>query len=208
MLQWKKPHGSFRRDRGPVASVGGFTLVDCAIGTSILVVSILGFVATALSGHRLGKRVEERGLAFETLGRFVERVRADPDWAGLYARLRPLSQESLADKTLKSTANDASLPTQKASVYYTDFVPPTALGTVTFLVQVPSRTVGGVAALREDEVAPRYGLPRDLNGDGVIDGNARDADYRSLPLIARIRWQHPGEASQEAVLTTWLRGDR
>jgi hypothetical protein len=195
-------------DEVAVAPDSGFTLVDCLIGSSILVIAILGLLASALGGRDLGRQVQERGIAFETLGRFVERIRADPDWAGLYARLRPLSKESTADATLSSLATDTALKTQTAATYYADFTVPTTLGTVTFLVQVPVKTVGGVAGLRENEVAPRYGLPYDLNGDGVIDGNVRDADYRALPLVARLRWQHPGAATQEVVLTTWLRGDR
>jgi hypothetical protein len=189
-------------------SSGGFTLIDGLIGTSILVISILGLVASAFSGRHLSRSVEERGVAFATLGRFVERIRADADWAGLYARLRPLSQESAADATLASLAIDTALPTQAAGAYYADFNVPSTLGTVSFLVQVPVAVVGGAPALREDEVAPRYGLPYDLNGDGLIDGDPRDADYRSLPIVARIRWQRPGAATQEAVLSTWLRGDR
>src|SRR5262245_40233094 len=189
-------------------SSGGFTLIDGLIGTSILVISILGLVASAFSGRHLSRSVEERGVAFATLGRFVERIRADPDWTGLYARLRPLSAESTDDKTLASLSIDTSLATHAATAWYADFTVPTTLGTVTFLVQVPVATVGGVPALRENEVAPRYGLPYDLNGDGVIDGNPRDADYRSLPIVARIRWQRPGTATQEAILSTWLRGDR
>ena len=193
-----------RRDR----CRGGFTLIDGLIGTAILVISILGLVASAFSGRHLSRSVEERGVAFATLGRFVERIRADADWAGLYARLRPLSQESAGDAALVSLAVDTSLPTQAADAYYADFNVPTSLGTVTFLVQVPVAMVGGAPVLREDEVAPRFGLPYDLNGDGVVDGDPRDADYRSLPIVARIRWQHPGEATQEAILSTWLRGDR
>lgn len=187
---------------------GGFTLIDGLIGTTILVISILGLVASAFSGRHLSRSVEERGVAFATLGRFVERIRADADWAGLYARLRPLSQESAGDAALVSLAVDTSLPTQAADAYYADFNVPTTLGTVTFLVQVPVAMVGGAPVLREDEVAPRFGLPYDLNGDGVVDSDPRDADYRSLPIVARIRWQHPGEATQEAILSTWLRGDR
>lgn len=187
---------------------GGFTLVDGVIGTTILVIAILGLVASAFSGRHLSRRVEERGVAFVTLGRFVERIRADADWAGLYSRLRPFTHESADDRTLTSLAVDTDLPTRPGTSYYADFNVPTTLGTVTFLVQVPVGSIGGAPALREDENAPRYGLPYDLNGDGVIDGDARDADYRSLPIIARIRWQHPGEATQEAMLSTWLRGDR
>jgi type II secretory pathway pseudopilin PulG len=203
-----KPGPKGKRDAVARRLAGGFTLIDGVIGTTILVIAILGMVASAFSGRHLSRRVEERGVAFATLGRFVERIRADADWAGLYSRLRPLSQESADDKTLASLAVDTTLPTRPAASYYADFNVPTTLGTVTFLVQVPVATTGGAPALRENTVAPRYGLPYDLNGDGVIDGDARDADYRSLPIVARLRWEHPGEATQEVLLTTWLRGDR
>jgi len=196
-------HGVARR-----CGEAAFTLVEVMISASILVISILGFVANAFAGHNLSRTVEERGVAVETLGRFIERLRADPDWAGLYARLRPLTVESVGDATLVRLNVDTNLKTRTAATYYADFVPPKSLGTVSFLVQVPVKTVSGVASLREDEAAPRYGLPYDLNGDGVIDGGARDADYRALPIVVRIRWQHPGETAHETILQTWLRGDR
>ena len=75
-------------------------------------------------------------------------------------------------------------------------------------MQVPVTTVAAVADLRESAVAPRYGLPHDLNGDGVADGNPRSADYRSLPVVVRLRWQRPGHTPHEIVLGSWLRGDR
>jgi len=147
------------------------------------------------------KSVEAAKASFDTF-------RADPDWVGLYARLRPLSRESAGDATLSRQCIDTTLATQAAATYYPDFGVPAVLGTVTFLVQVPVKTDAGVAALREDEVAPRYGLPHDLNGDGVIDGNARDADYRALPIVVRLRWQRVGKPASEVILATWLRGDR
>ena len=189
-------------------AAAGFSLVEALIGSTILVISILGFAASTLGSHEQCGRIEERGIALQALGRFVERIRADPDWAGLYARLRPLSCESADDATRSRLGIDTSLATQTAATYYPDFDVPASLGTVTFLVQVPVETLAGVAALREDEVAPRYGLPHDLNGDGVIDGNARDADYRALPIVVRLRWQRVGMPTSEVILATWLRGDR
>ena len=196
------------RDGTTDRAAAGFSLIEALIGSTILVISILGFAASTLGSHDLSRRVEERGIALQTLGRFVERIRADPDWAGLYARLRPLSQESAGDATLSRHCVDTTLATQAAATYYPDFDVPAVLGTVTFLVQVPVKTDAGVAALREDEVAPRYGLPHDLNGDGVIDGNSRDADYRALPIVVRLRWQRVGKPTSEVILATWLRGDR
>src|SRR5262249_41640837 len=148
----------------------------------------------------------ERGVAILTLERFVERLRADTDWAGLYARLRPLSSESAGDAGLTFFGPDLSLATHAPTTYYADFDVPARLGTVTVLVQVPSTTVSGVAGLRENEVAPRYGLPMDLNGDGSTDSATHDADTRVLPVVVHLRWQHKGRQANEIVVATCLRG--
>jgi hypothetical protein len=183
-------------------------MVDVLIGSLILMAAVMVHSATVLSVQRRSASAAERGIAFETLARFVERMRADLDWAGLYARLRPLSMESTGDTTLSRLSVDLNLTTRPVTSYYGDFTVPTALGTVTVLVQVPSIDAGGVLALRENVNAPRYGLPYDLNGDGVIDGNSRNADYLGLPIVVQLRWQRPATRAQEVVLATWLRGQR
>jgi type II secretory pathway pseudopilin PulG len=44
------------------------------------------------------------------------------------------------------------------------------------------------AELREDVVDADLGLPRDLNGDGAIDGADHSADYRILPVRVTVSW--------------------
>jgi prepilin-type N-terminal cleavage/methylation domain-containing protein len=186
----------------------GFTLIEILVAASVLTIALLGHASTVVREHTLSRDVEDRGHAIEALQKFVERVRADPDWTGLYARLLPKTKESTGDTGLTWLKEDTRLTTYAATAYYSDLVMPTSLGTVTFLIQVPTRTEAGVPALRENMVAPRYGLPYDLNGDGTITGTARDADYRALPIVVRIRWQRAGQVAQEIVYPTWLRGER
>jgi hypothetical protein len=169
---------------------------------------LLGHAASVVHHAKYTANSEERGVALRTLARFVERLRADPDWAGLYARLRPLSSESAADANLSRLGPDLSLTTYAPTTYYGDFTTPSRLGTVTVLVQVPSTRVSGVDALRETANAPRYGLPADLDGDGAIDAAAHDGDRLVLPVVVRLRWQHAGRAADEVVVATTLRGDR
>ena len=38
----------------------------------------------------------------------------------------------------------------------------------------------------EDE---RFGTPRDLNGDMLIDGEDRAEDYLVLPVVVTVRWK-------------------
>jgi hypothetical protein len=192
---------------GPRAD-SGFVLLDVLVGAIVLAIALLGHAATVLTSHRLDQTVENRGDAVVTLEKFVDRLRSDPDWDGLYARLCDLSAESAGDATLSVHSVDPTLPTHAPTDYYSDFVTPIHLGTVTVLVQVPTIERGGVTALREDAEAPRYGLPSDLDGDGVVDGDSRNDDYQSLPVVVRLRWQRAGEGAQEVVLATWLRGER
>ena len=43
--------------------------------------------------------------------------------------------------------------------------------------------------LREDSVHPRLGMPRDLNGDSIIDDEDHSDDYFILPVQIRIEWE-------------------
>ena len=186
----------------------GIALIEVLASMVVVSVGLLAYASSVLQNHKCSASAEERGVAVMTLGRFVERLRADTDWAGLYARLRPLSSESAGDANLTSFARNPSLTTYAPSAYYADFGVPASLGTVTVLVQVPSTTVDGIAGLRENAIAPRYGLPMDLNGDGAVDGDARNDDCAVLPVVVRLRWQHKGQAADEVVVATCLRGDR
>jgi prepilin-type N-terminal cleavage/methylation domain-containing protein len=193
---------------GRTKGQAGFALIEVLLASAILVLALLGHAASVAAEHTLAKSLNDRGLAIQTLQKVIERVRADPDWSGLYATLRAKSTESSGDTGLSWLKEDTSLTTYALTSYYSDLVAPTSLGTVTVLIQVPSTTVSGVAALRENATAPRYGLPHDLNGDGTIDGNSRDSDYRSVPIVARLRWKRGAQNAQEVVLTTWITGER
>lgn len=193
-----------------VSPQAGFGLVEILFSSAILVIAVLGNASSVSTAHSTFRAVEERGRAVEVLARFLERMRGDDDWAGLYARLRVKSGESGEDTARTSLAVDSGLRTYAAADYYSDFNVPADLGTVTFLVQVPASTVGGLGlpTLRENQSAPRYGLPADLNGDGTINGDSREADYRVLPVVLRMRWTRDNGAVEEMVLPTWLRGER
>jgi hypothetical protein len=43
--------------------------------------------------------------------------------------------------------------------------------------------------LREDVHDPDLGMPRDLNGDGMIDSENHARDYVVLPVRVRVRWR-------------------
>jgi prepilin-type N-terminal cleavage/methylation domain-containing protein len=183
----------------------GFSLIEVLVSAVFLSVALLGYAASAVKHQIASVQQSERGIALLTAERFIERMRSDTDWTGLYGRLRPFTVETTGDAALANLGVDTSLAAQAPTAYYGDFTVPTRLGTVTILVQTPSITDAGVAALRENVNAPKYGLPGDLNADGVIDGNSRNGDYRALPVVVHLRWRHGGNDPQEVVVATWLR---
>ncbi len=183
----------------------GFGLVELLLATSMIATVLLAHAMSIAFSHTASVNSEERGVELLTTQRFVERLRADTGFAGLYARLRARTSESAGDMGLTSLGRDDALAGFDATAYYADFTVPPGLGTWSILVQVPVSTVGGVSALRENLVAPRYGLPADLNGDGVIDADPRDSDYVVLPVVVRVRCRRRGHEPREVVLATWLR---
>lgn len=111
-------------------------------------------------------------------------------------------------------------PVPGATDPYMPFDIPAALGEVGFAVEVPAWATATDARLmlRENKVAPRYGMNidytfdgkadgADLNGDGLLDGDAREDknDYKFIPCVVRMRWQRVGKAAQEIVMPVWLR---
>lgn len=56
-------------------------------------------------------------------------------------------------------------------------------------VQFPTLATG---QLSEDRVDADLGMPRDLNGDGVVTAGAMPGNYLVLPVRIRIQWQGAG----------------
>ena len=50
--------------------------------------------------------------------------------------------------------------------------------------------------LTDEEIGIRFGMPRDLNGDGQIFDSDISGDARLLPVVARVRWDN-GEGERE-----------
>jgi hypothetical protein len=70
-------------------------------------------------------------------------------------------------------------------------------------IQFPTqRDRSGRLALREDLASYELGMPRDLDGDGAIDGRDHSADYGQLPVRIVVRWESAG--AERAVEVRWL----
>ncbi len=189
----------------------GFSILEVLIAGALLATALLGHTASIFSEQKMSTAQRARSSALLASEQFMERMRSDDDWVGLYDRLRTLA---LLAQTPGGTVHlDDGRRVYPATDYYDDFVLPAGLRELHILVDVPAVPEAGgavppVMVLREDVPLAAFGLPTDLNGDGVIDDATHDADYRVLPLVVTVRWQAPGAPSEELRISTWLWGQR
>jgi len=178
-------------------------MVEVLLAATFVALAILGLASSTLAGHRFAQAEEARGVALQTTRSFLERLRSDEDWTGLYARLWAKVDPQVVPAGSTWPVTD----------FYSDFEVPAALGEVRVRVEVPAclppdAEAGANPILREDVVQHRFGLPYDLNGDGLLDSEPREGDYRALPVVVELHWQPAGGISQKIRTTAWLRGER
>ncbi len=83
-----------RRDRKPKRRQAGFTVLEMLIGGSVLAVALLGHTASIFSEHRLSEGERARSTAILAAEQFMETMRSDDDYAGLFNRLNNLQELS------------------------------------------------------------------------------------------------------------------
>ena len=185
-------------------SQSGVSLIEVMVAMVILAIALLGHVASTVAEDAMARDGQARSEALHAVRQFVERMRADEDWAGLRTWLQdaptlPLpagAEPDWSDTALLDDGRTAYHP----CVYYADLVLPTRAKSLRVLVEIPN--VGG--DLREDDTThPEFGLPADLNGDGDrLD--LIDTDYRVLPVCVHATWLADGLGSRSMRITTWL----
>jgi prepilin-type N-terminal cleavage/methylation domain-containing protein len=156
----------------------GFTLVELAIGVTILVVGVLGFARTLVSLERAQVRTREAGRATEAARAMLERIQAEafPE----------------AFRRYNATGNDdpGGANTAPGANFAVDGLSPRPDDADGFVGQVIFPTPAGLPGeLRESVVDAALGMPRDLNGDGVVHATDSYAtDYEILPVRVRVEW--------------------
>ena len=212
----------------------GFSIFEVLIGATILAVALLGHTASIFSEHRMSEGERARSTALLATEQFLERMRSDDDWAGLYDRLNTLRAVS-AGGTLDAISLKAWYDAESVfavnqlarkdhatledgrivyppTVYYEDFVAPSGLQSFHVLVEVPAAALNsdltGTPVLREDLSLSTFGMPADLNGDGVIDDQSHNDDYLAIPIRVSIRFSHSDGKFEELTFGSWLWGYR
>jgi len=165
--------GKSRSSRGPRAEArGGFTLIELAIATSILMIGLVSVLSASSRMHSLRQSTRERTLAQNAMRSMAERMHA----------------------TAHGFADD---PGTWAAEVLATFAPGGALGDhfeVEGLTEIDGQPVGSLW-IGQDETETdaglglELGLPRDLDGDGEASHTDVSAGARLLPVVLTLRWR-------------------
>lgn len=168
-----RPHGSSRR----ASARSGFTVVELAVSATVLVVGVLGFLAAVVAGQQLATSTREMERAFQAARARCEEIQSAPiDEA--FARFNADPDDDPA------TAGPAGGATFAIQGFATE-AGTEAVGRVVF----PTIDDAGTPVLCEAVDDVRWGMPRDLDGDGEISNGALTTAPIVLPVRVSVEWR-------------------
>jgi type II secretory pathway pseudopilin PulG len=154
------------------------TLLEMVVALGVMAVGLLGFLQSIVCAMNVARAQREIALASEAGRQTLERMRA-----ATFNQVFKLYNVDPGDDPLGAgTAPGASIVVQGLRPLAG------AAGGEVGQIVFPTRTAGASVALRENIVDDKLGMPRDLNGDGLIDGANHAGDYRILPVVVRFDW--------------------
>ncbi|HJP03106.1 MAG TPA: prepilin-type N-terminal cleavage/methylation domain-containing protein [Planctomycetota bacterium] len=171
-----KPANQRSRGRGR----RGMTMAEVMIAVAImtLCVSLLSRTISSTAVHTAAKR--EKAIAVEVAKNVLEDMH-NVEFAEIFARYNAdPSDDPEGSGTAPGPGIDVPMLTPQAG---------DADG---FVGEVILPAEGAI--LLENVVVAELGLPRDLNGDALIDGEDHAQDYIVLPVSVRLQWTGRGGA--------------
>lgn len=163
----------------------GFLLAEVAIALVIFAISASILAQTYRAGHMLRAQAREEGLATAAAQEVLELMRG-ARFNEVVARFDP---DPFNDPGGPGTAHGATFTV--AGLGPAEGDPDGICGEVILPVVDVGTAVAPDYQLREDMGPTVLGLPRDLNGDAVIDDQDHGSDAIIVPVLVRVRWQSP-----------------
>jgi len=151
----------------------GFTILELLVSVTVFTIGIGAVSSTLVASSSLSKSTRETSLALECAQSAMESTRGE-EFSEAFARFN------------STTIDDPVAGTSPGSLFGIDALSVRdgdadgAIGAISF--------PGNGVQLREDTVDAELGMPRDLNGDGVIDALDHSGDYVVLPVRIRVEW--------------------
>lgn len=157
----------------------------------MICLAIMGVASGALAGVMISSAQQREAdwewlLARDAARMVVEQMR-NTDFEDVY---RLYNENDADDPAGPGTAPGARFEVEGLTPL--EASPDGLCGSVRFpTVSVPSLIPGGEPAieLRENAAEFDLGMPRDLNGDSIVDERDHTDDYFLLPVRVRIEWQ-------------------
>jgi prepilin-type N-terminal cleavage/methylation domain-containing protein len=160
---------------GAAAGRRGFSLVELMIVLAIMMVAMSMFAHTMSSAAKLDPVANDNAIAAEAARTTLETMRK-------YAFVERFTRYN--DDPTDDPGGNGTAPGNHFNVPGLSPIPGSRyVGEITF----PS--VG--SAIREDVADAALGMPRDLNGDGIIDSSDHTRDAVLLPVRVRLQWSSP-----------------
>ena len=147
-------------------------------GIVILLIGVLGFSRSMIGAAREAQKAREADRATQAAREVLEKIDAE----AFAEAFRRYNADPNDDPGGPNTAPGANFAVAGLSALPGD--PDGKPGEVVF-----PTAPGAPSVLRENVNIPELGMPRDLNGDGVIDALDHSTDYKLLPVIVRVCWQ-------------------
>jgi prepilin-type N-terminal cleavage/methylation domain-containing protein len=179
--------GTRRNGRGAKGE-RGFTLLEVLISLVVFMIAAGASVSSLVSAITLGRVSRETGRALDAAHDVIERIQGET-FAEVFARFN-------ADPT-DDPGGVGTAPGNLFAVPGLNVRPGDPDG---FVGEILFPGVGG--ELRENVVDRELGMPRDLNGDGVVDVFDHSAGYQILPVRVRVQWL--GTRNSTVVIATTI----
>lgn len=155
----------------------GMTLIEVTIAMGVLTVAVFLFTGVVASSSRIGSEKRQQSVAAHAARSALERLRG-ADFPSLWTNYN--------DSATDDPQGPGTAPGAHFAVPGLDPRPDDPDGFVGRIL-LPERD----GALREDASDVELGLPRDLDGDTLVDDLDHRGDYRILPVKVEIAWQSP-----------------
>jgi len=167
------------------------TLVELTVTMVVLVVAISGTLGSISSFVVLSDGNWERSVAYTAAQETIERMQSE-SFSDVFARYNGDAADDPGPGAPGANFDVDGLDAQEGD-------PDGRVGRIELPVQA-----GAPTSLFENLADPDFGMPRDLNSDGVVDALDHAGDHDILPVRVVIEWRgHSGQRRVE--LSTVLR---
>jgi len=164
------------RQRFPIARGSarkGFTLLEVTLALSVLVIAMMAVSATALRAHALRREIHDRSAAENAVRMIAERVQS-------VARIARSDPAGWAHDVIAALSAGGQIGNTFAISELTPLDGASSVGSISVITS---------EIATDNSLGAELGMPRDLDGDGVVNNTDVSHTARLLPVIVRARWK-------------------